>query len=258
MTTKGEDVSSLVVESDGPVRVVTMSRPECRNAINAELHTELTHVWSTLAADPEAGCIVLTGSGTAFSAGGDTDWLLEVSRDADVRWRALDEARRLVLELLRCPLPVIAAVNGPAVGLGSSLASLCDVVLMSEDAYFADPHVALGVAAGDGAVVTWPFLVSLLRAKQWLFTGDRISAADAERFGLATRVVPAADLQWEALDLAHRLAGLPRYALRATKRALNQHLERAAQGTLDYVCAAESEHFTFPELAARLGVMDRS
>lgn len=245
-------MSALVVETDGPVRVVTMSRPECRNAINAELHAELTAVWARLAADPAAGSVVLTGAGSAFSAGGDAEWLLEVHRDAEVRWRAIDEARRLVLELLRCPLPVIAAVNGPAVGLGSSLASLCDVVLMADTAYFADPHVLLGVAAGDGAVVTWPFLVSLLRAKQWLFTGDRISATDAERFGLATRIVPGDELLTEAMALAHRLAALPRAALRATKRALNLHLERAAHGTLDYVCAAESEHFTFPELAARL------
>jgi len=245
-------VNTLVVESDGPVRVVTMSRPECRNAINAELHAELTSVWARLAADPTAGSVVLTGAGSAFSAGGDAGWLLEVHGDAEVRWRAIDEARRLVLELLRCPLPVIAAVNGPAVGLGSSLASLSDVVLMSDTAYFADPHVILGVAAGDGAVVSWPFLVSLLQAKQWLFTGDRIPAADAERFGLATRVVPAADLFPETMALAHRLSGLPRAALRATKRALNLHLERAAHATLDFVCAAESEHFTFPELAARL------
>jgi len=133
---------------------------------------------------------------------------------------------------------------------GNEIVRAQDIASVSLDY---DGNVTVRLTGGDGAVVTWPFLVSLLRAKQWLFTGDRISAGDAERFGLATRVVPAADLHSEAMALAQRLAALPRYALRATKRALNLHLERAASGTLDFVCAAESEHFTFPELAARLG-----
>lgn len=249
--------SPLLVAADGPVRIVTLNRPERKNAINAELHGELTTVWAVLAADREARAVILTGSGNAFCAGADGGWLMEVTRDAEVRWRAVEEARRLVSEMLRFPLPVIAAVNGPAVGLGSSLASLCDAVLMAEDAYLADPHVALGVAAGDGAVATWPFLIGLLRAKEYLFTGERISAVTAEQLGLANRVVPAEKLLAEAMALAHRLASLPAAALRATKRALNLQVERAALGALDFASAAESEHFTLPDLQERLGAIAR-
>jgi enoyl-CoA hydratase/carnithine racemase len=196
--------------------------------------------------------VVLTGAGSAFSAGGDATWLHAVATDPVERARSFDEEKRLANGMLACTLPVIAAVNGPAVGLGSTLASMCDIVLMSSDAFFADPHVRLGVAAGDGAVVTWPALMSMLKAKEYLFTGDAIPAQRAVELGLASRVVEPADLMDEAMALASRLADLPSPALRATKQALNMHLQRAAVGILDFACAAESEHFTDPDLLAKL------
>jgi enoyl-CoA hydratase len=249
--------SGLTVEVDGPVRVVTMNRPERKNAVDAELHGELTYVWAKLTADYEARAVVLTGAGDAFSAGGDAGFLRRVSSDGEFRWRALDEARRLVCELARFPLPVVAAVNGPAVGLGSSLASLCDLVLMGESAYFADPHVLLGVAAGDGAVASWPYLMGSVRAKYHLFTGERITAAMALDYGLVNEVLPDGEVLGAAVALAHRLAGLPGAALRATKRAVNLHLERQALGVMDFVTGAEEQHFADPDLAARLDGMTR-
>jgi enoyl-CoA hydratase len=247
--------SALRVEADGAVRIVTMSRPERKNAIDAELHRELTYVWGGLTAERDARVVVLTGAGGAFSAGGDADWLRAVNADVEVRWRALDEARRLVSELARFPLPVIAAVNGPAVGLGASLASLCDLILMSQTAYFADPHVLLGVAAADGAVASWPFLMGSVRAKYHLFTGERITPTMALDYGLVNEVLEPDRLLPRAVELAHRLAALPAPALRATKRAVNLHLERQALAVMDFATAAEEQHFSDPALAATLDRM---
>ncbi len=119
--------------------------------------------------------------------------------------------------MVRFPWPIVAAVNGPAVGLGCSLAGLSDVVLIEESAYLADPHVSVGLVAGDGGVLTWPLLTSLLRAKEYLLTGDRIPAAKAVEFGLANRVLPDGASKEEAIVLAKRMATQPHAALKATE-----------------------------------------
>jgi enoyl-CoA hydratase len=232
-----------------------MNLPERLNAISRELHAALTGVWSALARDPDARAVVLTGNGRAFSAGGDAGWLEQVATDAHVRWQAIDEGGRLFREMLRCPLPVVAAVNGPAIGLGASVASLCDMVVMSESSFFADPHVAIGIAAGDGAVATWPGIVGMVRAKEYILLGDRITPAEAFRIGLANRVVPPDELMPVAGELARRLGNLPIYAMRATKRALNLQIERSAAGVIDYALAAESEHFSLAGMAEKLRAM---
>lgn len=247
-----ERTATLVVESDGPVRILTLNRPDRLNAVDVELHAELTQVWARLTADRDVRAVVLTGAGRAFSAGGDGEFLRRTNSDPEFRWRTLDEARRLVFELVRFPLPVIAAVNGPAVGLGSSLASLCDVILMSRRAYFADPHVTIGVAAADGACAVWPAVMGSHRAKYHLLTGDRISAGAALDYGLAHEVLPDDELMPAAIGLAHRLAKLPPAAVRSTKRAVNLHLEHQALAVMDFATAAEEEHFTRPELGAAI------
>lgn len=244
MSNPDDDSDEIVVSSDGPIRIITINRPDQMNAANAALHRGLTHVWSDIAADPEAAAVVITGAGDAFCAGGDLSWLLTFQDDPRVRASNIAEARQLVEEMVRFPLPVVAAVNGPAVGLGCSVALLSDIVFMADTATLADPHVAIGLVAGDGGPVIWPLLTSLLRTKEFLFTGDAIGALDAERLGLANRVVPAASVRSDAIAYAHRLAGMPQFALRATKRALNLHVERAMNGILDFAIAAESESFT--------------
>lgn len=240
----------LLVTEDGPVRVLTLNRPEARNAANAAMHGALTGVWRQLAADPGAAAVVLTGAGTAFSAGGDFQWMTEQHRDAAYRAAVFEQTRTIILEMIRFPLPLIAAVNGPAVGLGCSLAVSCDIVLVSERAFLADPHVAVGLVAGDGGAALWPLMTSMVRAKELIFTGDRIPAADAVALGLANRVVPAGDLDAEALRLAHRLAAMPRQALRETKRALNVHIERAIAGVMDLAATAELATMGSPEHVA--------
>lgn len=239
--------AEVAVAAEGSIRVVTLNRPKQLNAVNAGLHEGMATVWRQIAADKDAKAVILTGAGKAFCAGGDMDFFGAVQRDADMRTRLMREAKEIMLELARFPLPVVAAINGPAVGLGCSLAVLCDVVLMEESAYIADPHVGVGLVAGDGGAATWPLFTSLLKAKEYLLTGDRIPADVAERIGLANRVVADGQSMKEALSLAGRLGEQPAFALQATKRALNIHLERAIAGVADFALAAESECFTLPE-----------
>ncbi len=242
----------LLVTSDGSTRIVTMNRPDKLNAISEELHAALTGIWARLMRDPEARAVIVTGSGRAFSAGGDAEWLEQIATDPEVRWRAIDEGGRLAREMLRFPLPVVAAVNGPAVGLGASIASLCDMVVMSEEAFFSDTHTMLGVAAGDGVAATWPGTIGMQRAKEYILLGDRIPADEAYRLGLVNRVVSPENIMTEAAALAQRLGALPKYAFRATKKTLNLQVERSAVGIIDFALAAESEHFSMPEMVEKI------
>src|SRR5205823_2280749 len=155
------------------------------------------------------------------------------------RAATLAEARQIVRQMVLFPMPVIAAINGPAVGLGCSLAGLCDVVIMDESAYLADPHVSVGLVAADGGALTWPALTSLLRAKEFLFTGDRIPAQQAVGLGLANRVVPDGTCVDAALELAARMVKQPRQALQDTKRAVNKQLERLVFEVLDFAITAQ-------------------
>jgi enoyl-CoA hydratase/carnithine racemase len=240
------------VESDGPVRIVRLARPEQLNAVNEDLHLALTRLFPLLGADRDARAAVITGEGRAFSAGGDFDLLERMAKDRALRRDMIAEGRELVLNMIRCRVPVVAAVNGPAVGLGCSVIALSDVVYMAESAYLADPHVVVGLVAADGGPLTWPLHTSLLLAKEYAFTGDRIPAARAAAIGLANHVCPDGEVFSAALKAAHRIAGLPPQAVEATKRALNLHVERAVLASIDFAMTAESESFDTPELRANL------
>ena len=140
----------LLVESRGPIRLVTLNRPEALNSANEALHKALVAVWGHIAADDEARCVVLTGAGRAFSAGGDMKHFVELWDDKATRQKEIDGARKLLTAMIDFPLPVVAAVNGPAVGLGCNLAVSSDVVLIAESAFMCDPHVGVGLTAADG------------------------------------------------------------------------------------------------------------
>jgi enoyl-CoA hydratase len=237
----------LLIEAVEAVRVITLNRPESLNAVSASLHEALEHVWRHVASDPEARAVVITGAGRAFSAGGDLNQIVALQRDPVTRGVVLDQARRLVSEVMDFRLPVIAAVNGPAVGLGCTVAACMDVVLIADTAFMADPHVSVGLTAGDGGAAVWPLIMGMLRAKEHLLTGDPISAEQAVAYGLANRVVPAGSLMTEAMALAARLAAQPPQAVQSTKRALNMHLKRAISGVLEYALAEENLSFDTPE-----------
>jgi enoyl-CoA hydratase len=247
----------IEIDEDGPIRVVRLNRPEQLNAVNDELHTALVRLWPALSDDAGARCAVLTGNGTAFSAGGDYAYLSELSKDRELRARSIAHGRELVLGMARCRIPVIAAVNGPAVGLGCSLVALSDVVYMAPGAYLSDPHVVVGLVAADGGPLTWPLHTSLLLAKEYALTGERITAARAREIGLANHVVD--DPLAAALECAHRIARLPQFAVESTKRVLNLHLERTILATIDFAMSAESASFETEELRANVArFLDRA
>lgn len=230
---------AITVTGDGPVRTVTINRPDELNSINADLHWGLANVWRQLAADKTIRVVVLTGAGRAFSAGGDLNWITTFLDDESARDESIREGAAIVEEMLRFPLPIIAAVNGPAVGLGVSVALLCDIVLISQTAHLADPHVAVGLVAGDGGAALWPLLTPILRSREYLYTGDRIDAATAVELGLASRAVAPEELLPQAHRLAERLAAQPPEALQGTKRVVNMYLSQVLGGPLQAGFAAE-------------------
>ncbi len=233
--------AEIDVRAEGPLRIITLNRPDSLNSVNDNLHVGLARLWQRLTDDAAARAAVITGAGRAFSAGGDFSYLKELSADADLRAKTIRDGREIVLGMARCRIPVIAAVNGPAVGLGCSLVALSDIVFIAEDAYLADPHVQVGLVAADGGPLTWPLHISLLLAKEYALTGTRIRAERAVELGLANHVV--ADPVSEAIACAKKILGLPQQAVESTKRVLNIHLERAVLASLDYALSAESQSF---------------
>ncbi len=216
------DFTTLQTERIGDVLRVTIAHPSSQlNAVDAALHHDLTTLFSGLRREDAARAVVLTGRGRTFSAGGDFNWFPQLQEPG--RLEALRrDAKQLIWDLLDVEIPIVAAVNGHAMGLGASIALLCDVIFMADTATIGDPHVKVGIVAGDGGVAIWPLALGPARAKQYLLTGDPLSAAEAERIGLVNRVVPAADLQAEALAFAQRLAAGAPLAVRYTKLAINK------------------------------------
>jgi enoyl-CoA hydratase len=249
----------ITIDRDGAVAVVTLNRPASYNASNAELHARLATIWTDLAAMADLRAVVVTGAGDAFSAGGDLELLQTMVDDIDVRAATMAEGGVITRAIVEFPLPIISAVNGPAVGLGCSLTGLSDLVVMAQDAYLSDPHVSLGLVAGDGAVFTWPALIGLQRAKEWVLLGGRISADEAYRIGLANRVVPAGEALPRALELAHQIAKLPPQAVRETLAGFNRSLRSRLGEELEEILAAESRSFDEPAFRRNLaGMLSRS
>ncbi|MCF6386159.1 enoyl-CoA hydratase/isomerase family protein [Mycobacterium sp. MBM] len=242
--------TEIQVEADGPLRIITLNRPDELNAVNDDLHVGLARIWNRLSLDPTARVAVITGAGKAFSAGGDFNYIKELSEDVDLRTKTIIDGREIVMGMVRCRIPVLAAVNGPAVGLGCSVVALSDVVYMGEKAFLADPHVQLGLVAADGGPLVWPMQMSILAAKEYALTGARIPAQKAVELGLANHVV--ADPLGEAVAAAKKILELPQKAVESTKRILNMQLERQVQITLDYATTAEELTFGTPELKANV------
>jgi enoyl-CoA hydratase len=223
----------LLVTAEGGLRVITLNRPDDLNASTSEMLFAYPRLFRALAEDPEARVAILTGAGRAFSAGGDMNHFVKTLDDASFARSVQENARRTIHGFIDVPIPLIAAVNGPAVGWGATLATLCDIVLISEKAFIAEPHINIGLVVGDGISVSWPLYTSLLRAKELIFTGDRITPQQAVEFGLANRVVAPDKLMEEARALADKLMKQPREALRETKKLMNRYLHVSAAQHLD-------------------------
>jgi enoyl-CoA hydratase len=227
----------------GPILRVVIDHPDSAlNVVDELLHGELTRMARDLRDEQDARVIVLTAAGDAFSAGGDLGWFPRL-RSVEALARLQIDARSLVLDFLDIPTPVIAALPGPAVGLGATIALLCDGLIMADTATLADPHVSVGLVAGDGGTAVWPLVLGPSRAKQYLLTGAPVDASAAVAMGLATHVVTPDQLDDAATALAERIAAQPPLAVRYTKLAVNKLIREAVERTLD--AAAGYELLTF-------------
>jgi len=233
----------LLVEKKDGVALLTMNRPEVLNATNFRLHNELSRIWLDLGADPEVRAAVITGSGNAFSAGGDFEMIEKTIGNAEAVASTMQEAGDIVHNMINLDKPVVSAINGVAVGAGLAVALLADISIASENARITDGHIRLGVAAGDHATVIWPLLCGMAKAKYYLLTSDFLDGREAERIGLVSMAVPADQLMSTAMEVAHKLAAGPQPAIRWTKRALNQWLRQAAINSFDYSLALEMMGF---------------
>lgn len=233
------DYEQLRIErgADGVTEIV-LDRPASLNSVDVDGHRELTYIWNDLDADPPTKVILLRAEGRAFSAGGDFALLDAMIDDPDVHRRTLREARDLVRNVVECSKPIVSAINGPAVGAGLAAALLADIPIAARSARILDGHTTLGVAAGDHAVLIWPLLIGMAKAKYHLLTNDPIDGTEAERLGLVAKVVEDEDLTEEARDVAHRLAAGSSQALSWTKHTLN-HWLRAAYPAFDASVAYE-------------------
>jgi len=239
---------------DDGVVVATLNRPERLNAVNARMHTELSRIAYEFDADPSMTVLVITGAGRSFCSGGD------FSDDpiGDDNAPMMLEGRRIVDHLLECRKPVISAVKGYAMGLGATLALLCDVVFAGRSAVFADTHVSIGLGAGDGGQVIWPLLMGVNRAKYFLMTGDRVPADEAERLGLVNFVVDDDEVLARAIELAHRLASGPLDAIMASKVPINHWLRAHSAQILPYsIQIEERTALSARSFAARQAMTNR-
>lgn len=228
-----EQYKHLEFSRSGRVLTVAINRPESMNAVNGELHRELSKVFYEVAADEDSEVIVLTGKGRAFCAGGDLVWLQSAIDDPEIFERTAVEAKGILFGQLEVTKPIIARLNGAATGLGASLALFFDIIIADEKAVIGDPHVSVGLVAGDGGAIIWPQLVGYARAKQYLLTGDLLNAVEAERIGLINQAVPADKLDAAVYGLAERLAHGATKAIRWTKITTNLPLKAIAHQIFD-------------------------
>jgi enoyl-CoA hydratase len=250
-----EHFDSLRIGRDGDVMIVTIDRQgDDLNRVDGVLHDDLHRLFHRLQEERNARAIVLTAAGRAFSAGGDFAWFPELQEPGRMELLRLD-AKQIIWDLLDVHLPIVCALEGSAIGLGASIALLCDAVFMAESATIADPHVRVGIVAGDGGTVAWPGAMGPMKAKRYLLTGDAVGAADAERLGLITEVVPDGEADAAALAFARRLAAGAPLAIQYTKQAVNQALKHALATSFDLATALEIVTFKSSDHAEALSAM---
>lgn len=239
---------------DHGVLLITLDNAERMNATDALMHEELSRIFTVVDREPTINAVVVTGSGKAFSAGGDLDWISEQVGDYPQTMKVMREAGDIVRSMIDCDIPIISAINGVAVGAGLAVALLADISIINAEARITDGHIRLGVAAGDHAVAIWPLLCGMAKAKYYLMTADFIDGAEAERIGLVSRAVAPDEVLPTALEIARKLATGPRDATRFTKRALN-HWLRQALPAFEASLAYEMLNFLGPDAAEGLAAL---
>jgi len=244
-----EAFPSLELDTPAPhVLRLTLRAAGRLNAVSGAMHRELAEIWKAIGADDDTRAVIVRGADGAFSAGGDLDLVEEIATDYATRLRVFHEARDLVYNVVNCPKPIVSAMTGPAVGAGLAVGLLADVSIATPSARIVDGHTKLGVAAGDHAVIVWPLLCGLAKAKYHLLLCEPLDGVEAERIGLVSLCVPEDELEQRALEIATRLASGSQAAIRHTKLALNNWL-RAAGPAFDASLALEFLDMTGPDLA---------
>jgi enoyl-CoA hydratase len=244
----------LIERRDHGVLLITLSNPGKLNAADGGMHNELSTIFADVHASADVRAVVVTGEGTAFSAGGDLEWIAEQVEDYAQTMKVMREAGDIVRTMIECDTPIISAINGVAVGAGLAVALLADISIIDEECRLTDGHIRLGVAAGDHAVAIWPLLCGMAKAKYYLLTSDFLDGREAERIGLVSKAVPAAEVLPAALAIAERLALGPREATLLTKRALN-HWLRQALPNFEASLAYEMLTFLGPDAAEGLAAL---
>lgn len=243
MSTDSLDFTSyrtLKLTRKGRTLTISLNRPDRYNAVDGVMHEELSRIFSEARRDEGSDCIVLTGSGKAFSGGGDVHWLKWAAEDQRRFETIVIEAKQIIFSMLEVEKPIIAKVNGHATGLGATLALFCDVIFMAETAKIGDPHVSIGLVAGDGGAVIWPQLVGYARAKEFLMTGDLLSAQQAEQIGLINHAVSVDSLDSEVEKFTDRLNAGALKAIRWTKVSVNIGLKQLTHSIMDACLAYEA------------------
>jgi len=236
-------LETMHVERDGHVLTVTIDHPASpMNAVDAALHHDFGELFRLLKQEGDARVVVLTGTGPAFSAGGDMAWFPEL-RDPARMHTLRREAKQIVWDELDVEIPIVCALNGPAVGLGASIALLCDVIVMADSATIIDPHVQVGLVAGDGGAAIWPLLVGPLAAKRHLMLGEPLTADEAVRLGVAAEVCAADELGRVARGWADRIAAQAPLAVQGTKLSVNQQIKQALLTSFDLSTSLEMPCF---------------
>jgi enoyl-CoA hydratase len=231
---------TLALARAGRRLTITLNRADALNAVNLRMHEELAEVFGYAARDPHSDVVVLTGAGRAFSAGGDLDHVAHNAANPHLFDEEVRLAKRIVFAMLDLDKPLVCRLNGHAVGLGATLALFCDVIFAAEHAKIGDPHVAIGLVAGDGGAVIWPQRIGLARAKEFLLTGELLSAGKAAEIGLINHCLPASALDGAVDALCDKLLSGSRNAIRWTKILLNQELKRVATALMDTGIAYEA------------------
>jgi enoyl-CoA hydratase len=235
-----KNYKSLRLEVEGYVAKLTLDRPESLNAIDDEMHSDLLDALLQIRGDADLRVVLFAAEGKAFSAGGDLNEVLTLQADVSKRQRMCETGERIIHALIDIPVPIVVAIQGDAMGLGASVALGGDIIVASKNARIADPHVKVGLVAGDGGVLFWPASIGMHRARRYLLTGDLMSAEDAHRFGLVTDLVETTEECLPAArKLADKIAALPPIAVRGTKRALNQLIKARAHEAFNISMAYE-------------------
>ena len=232
--------ATIALARKGRLLTITLNRPDTLNAVNREMHEELADVFQFAAQDAGSDVVVLTGAGRAFSAGGDLEHIARNAANPDLFDEEARIAKRIVFAMLDMEKPLICRMNGHAVGLGATLALLSDVIFAAENAKIGDPHVALGLVAGDGGAALWPQRIGFGRAKEYLLTGELLTARKAAEIGLINYCVPATELDDAVATFCERLLNGSQNAIRWTKVLINLELKRIATAVMDAGIAYES------------------